>query len=278
MNVQQTTTWPYELLMRVRPCQLADMLKVCLRIRRQRVTTRTNHAFCVDPVSILGVSLMRAGVYEPAMTQLLYKLLGPSDTFLDVGGNEGYFSVIASTLAPGGAVHCIEPQARLHPVLRANFELNRSTNVVAHRTALSDQDGVADLFVRPSTNTGASSMFRHWKLGDATESVPCTTLDAFFDKNRLSRVKLMKVDCEGAECLVVAGGRSVLERGCIDFIAMEYHPSICGVARCRATHQAICEAGYCFRTVNGECVYHLPGHEDELSGLDETPDAYSWLI
>jgi hypothetical protein len=121
-------------------------------------------------------------------------------------------------------------------------------------------------------------MFRHWKLGAATESVPCTTLNAFFENNRLSRVKLMKVDCEGAEYLVVAGGRSVLERACIDFIAMEYHPSICGVARCRATHSALCEAGYHFRIVNGECVYHLPDHEEELGRLGETSDAYSWLI
>jgi predicted methyltransferase len=73
----------------------------------------------VDPVWVFGIALLRDGIYEPQMTKLLYTLLRPSDTFLDVGGNEGYFSVIASTLVPDGAVHCIEPQERLHPVLRS---------------------------------------------------------------------------------------------------------------------------------------------------------------
>jgi FkbM family methyltransferase len=148
-------------------------------------------------------------------------------------------------------------------------ELNGSTKAVAHRTALSDRDGLVNLFVRVSTNTGASGMFRHWKVGTATEVVPCTTLDAFFDKNRLNRVRLMKVDCEGAEHLVIAGGRSVLKRGCIDFIAMEYHPSICGEARCEVTHSALTDAGYCLSKPGGQFVYHLPGLEGGLSGLEE---------
>jgi len=247
-----------------------EVLKTCLHIRRRSVLTRTGHTFYVDPVSVFGISLMRYGIHETQMTKLLYALLRPSDTFLDVGGNEGYFSVIASTLVPDGAVHCIEPQQRLHSVLRKHFELNGSTMAVAHRTALSDRDGSADLFVRPSTNTGASSMFRYWKVGTATETVPCTTLDAFFDRNHLDRVRLMKVDCEGAESLVVAGGRNVLKRGRIDFIAMEYHPSICGTSLCTATHSALTDAGYHLSKIDGLFVYHLSGIEslgDPLTGF-----------
>ena len=70
--------------------------------------------FLVDPVSILGIDLLRNRIHEPHMTKLLFTLLKPSDTFLDVGGNEGYFSVIAANLVPDGAVHCIVPQARLN--------------------------------------------------------------------------------------------------------------------------------------------------------------------
>lgn len=257
------TAW-YEVLMRVRPCQLTEVLKTCLHIRRRTASTLTNHTFCVDPVSVFGMHLLRDGIHEPQMTKLLFTLLRPSDTFLDVGGNEGYFSVIASTLVPEGAVHCIEPQGRLQTVLRRNFELNGSTRAVAHRTALSNRHGTVSLFVRPSTNTGASSMFRHWKVGVATELVPCTTLDAFFESNGLNRVRLMKVDCEGAESLVIAGGRSVLNRGGIDFIAMDYHPTICGAARCKATHAILSDAGYCLSQTDGLLVYHFPGFENDL--------------
>jgi len=246
----------YEFLLRVRPCQLAGALKTCLRIGRQRVVTRTGHTFLVDPVSVLGIHLLRDGIHEAEMTNLLYTLLRPADTFLDVGGNEGYFSVLASTLLPDGAVHCIEPQERLQPVLSGNLEMNGSTQAVAHRTALSDRVGKVNLFTRPSTNTGASSLFRHWKFGAAREIVPTTTLDAFFEENGLRKVRLMKVDCEGAEHLVIAGGRSVLKRGCIDFIAMEYHAAISGDAQCRSTHAKLTDAGYCLSDTPGPRVYH----------------------
>jgi FkbM family methyltransferase len=258
----------YELLLRVRPCQLADALKSGLHIRRKYVETRTGHTFLVDPVSVFGISLLRDRIYEPQMTKLLYTLLRPSDTFLDVGGNEGYFSVIAAALTPRGTVHCVEPQGRLQPVLLRHFELNGATSAIAHRTALSDRNGTIDLFMRPSTNTGASSMFRHWKIGSATETVPCTTLDAFFNETNLGQVRLMKVDCEGAECLVVAGGADVLKSGCIDFIAMEYHRSICGAARCESTHSTLVGAGYRLSKPGGQFIYHLPGLEDDLKGLE----------
>lgn len=266
-TLQNANTGFYELLLRVRPCQLTDVLKTCLRIHRQRVTTRTNHTFSVDSVSVFGINLLRDRIHEPQMTKLLYTLLRPSDTFLDVGGNEGYFSVIAATLVPNGAVHCIEPQERLQAVLCTNFDLNGSLRAVAHRTALSHADGPVNLFVRPSTNTGASSMFRYWKIGAATEVVPCITLDTFFDKNNLGRVRLMKVDCEGAESLVIAGGREVLRQGRIDFIAMEYHPAVCGGQRCRSTHAVLSSAGYCLSQAGGLFVYHLPGYESDLKAL-----------
>lgn len=269
-RVPAANTRFYELLLQVRPSQLADALKTCLRIRRQHVLTRTGHKFCVDPVSVFGIHLLRDGIHEPQMTRLLHALLRPSDTFLDVGGNEGYFSVMASTLLPEGTVHCIEPQSRLPPVLKTNFELNRSATVFLHQTALSDREaGTIRIYLRPSTNTGASGMFRYWRLGSKAETVPGTTLDSWFERYGLERVRLMKVDCEGAESLVVAGGRKVLEGRRIDFIAMEYHPSICGAARCKATHSALTDAGYCVSKPGGQSIYHLPGFESELKGIGD---------
>src|ERR1700722_6804635 len=160
----------YSALLRVRPAQLCDLTKRVLCVQRKCVETRTGHRFWIDPVSILGIHLLRDRTHEARMTTLVQLLLGPSDVFIDIGANEGYFSVIASSQVPNGAVHCIEPQSRLLGILHKNFELNGS-NVILHETAISDQDGRLDLFLRPSTNTGASSMFRHWRLGSRAERV-----------------------------------------------------------------------------------------------------------
>jgi FkbM family methyltransferase len=265
----------YSALLRVRPAQVGDIVKRLLWVHRMAVTSLTGHRFCLDPVSVFGLNLLRNGIYEAQMTKLVQLVLGPSDVFIDIGANEGYFSVIASSQLSNGAVHCIEPQSRLLGILRKNFELNGS-RVILHETAISDQDGHLDLFLRPSTNTGASSMFRHWRLGSRVERVACTTLDSFFQKNSIAKARLIKIDCEGAEALVVEGAKGILTEHRVEFIAMEYHPSICGVSRCRDAHTCLMKAGYMLTTVSGQCVYHLPGLEEKLRPLGELRTHANW--
>jgi FkbM family methyltransferase len=210
------------------------------------------------------------------MTQLLGLVLRGSDIFIDIGGNEGYFTIVASSLAPTGQIHCIEPQSRLQPILAENIRINNSRSIIIHPVAISDVDDQVRLFLRPSTNTGASSMFRHWKLGATSETVPTLTLDTFFEMNTLDRVRLLKVDCEGAEYLVVHGAKSVLRHQAFDFIAMEYHPSICGIDHCVKAHQELQAMGYILTKIHGEYIYHLPGLEKELQALGELRVRCDW--
>lgn len=245
-------------------------------IRRRPVQTKTGHQFWVDPVSVFGLQLMRDGIHERHMTSLVELLLRPSDVFIDIGANEGYFSVVAASQVGDGAVHCIEPQGRLQEILRKNFELNGS-KVLVHQTAISNEDGYVNLFLRPSTNTGASSIFRPWKLGSSTECVPCTTLDSFFFTNSIARARLIKIDCEGAEAFVIEGGKRILTEHRMDFIALEYHPSICGVEKCLETHERFTSAGYVVTTVAGLCVYHLPSQGQDLRSLGDVSNQPDWM-
>lgn len=256
----------YAALRRVRPAQLGALFKLALGIQRQRVSTYSEHNFWVDPVSVMGFALLKNGIYEPSLSRLLETLLRSGDVFIDVGANEGYFSVLASSrVHPTGHVYAIEPQSRLQPVLRRNLEENNADVVTQHQVALTDGRAEREqLYLRPTTNTGASSMFRHWRLGTLSESVPATTVDAFFLNNRIDHARLMKVDCEGAEHLVVKGAKHVLEQQQIDFITLEFHEGICGVEACQRTHTRMIDAGYILRQMNGLGVYHLPGFATEL--------------
>ena len=258
----------YSALLRVRPAQLAEFLKTFLCIRRLQSTTLTGQVFWIDPASIFGIELLRYGVYERQMTALLELVLGPYDTFLDIGGNEGYFSVIASNLVRFGQVHCFEPQARLYPVLRENLRLNGAENVVLHGFAVSDKDGSAEVFLKPSTNSGASSMFSYG-VGRASQNVQTVALDSFFARNGLDRVRLMKIDCEGAEGLVVRGAEEILTRKAIDFIAMEYHPQICGFEECERIHRFLKSCGYVLTKLGEQTIYHLAGLDASLQPLGQ---------
>ena len=86
----------YAALLRVRPAQLCDVLKKLLRVRRRYVQSATGQTFWLDPVSVLGLHLMSEGLHEPQMCKLFESVLRPGDCVIDVGGNEGYFSVSAN--------------------------------------------------------------------------------------------------------------------------------------------------------------------------------------
>ncbi len=267
----------FSALLRIRPAQLGDFIKRMLRIRRRYVATSWGGVFWLDPVSVFGQHLLNQQVHEPSLTQIVHGLLSEGQTFVDVGANEGYYSILAAKrVGKGGLVHAIEPQSRIKSVLEENKRINCAEAMVINNVAFSETVGTGHLFLRPSANTGASSLYRHWKVGSRGETVPTLTLDEFFKRSNLARVRLMKIDCEGAEHLVVTGGRQVLGRQAIDYIALDYHASICGKETCAGTHSQLQSLGYRSARLLSSLVYYRPGMEQQLADLGETSFDCSW--
>jgi FkbM family methyltransferase len=280
MLKEMSGTYPmkfYATLLRVRPAQLCSVIKKLLRVRRRYVRSTTGHTFWLDPVSVFGLHLMTEGMHEPQMSKLFALVLRPGDCVIDIGGNEGYFSVLAASLMPQGRVYCIEPQTRLQPVIRKNIDANKSHQIKLHHVAFSSGDSDIEIFLRPDSINGASSMFPHWKLGSKKEKIHAITLDRFFEQERLERVRLIKMDCEGAEYLIVEGGKSVFARQAVDFIALEYHTTICGIEKCRHTHEVLKSCGYQLTKVHGQCIYHLAGLETSLTPLGNLQVDCDWV-
>ena len=268
----------YSTLLRIRPTQIGSLLKKCLFIRRRLIQTKTGHVFWADPVSSFGFQLLMEAIYEPQMTRLLELVLRPTDVFVDGGANEGYFSILAASLVGNGQVHCVEPQSRLQPILRENIRLNSARSVTIHSVALCEHPGEVKLFLCSSMNTAGSGLYRVGKLCLAREKVRATTLDLLFRDNGIERARLIKIDCEGGESAIIAGGERVLRDRALDFIAMEYHPSIGkdGRKRCQQTHEKLVEHGYVLTKVNGQVIYHLPSLAKDLQPLGECRTAPPW--
>jgi FkbM family methyltransferase len=228
---------------------------------RRRYTRCEGATFWIDPVSVFGIALLENGMYEPGLTGILRAVLRPGDVFLDAGANEGYFSILAAALVGDtGAVYCIEPQTRLQVVIRENVYRNNASGVRICQVALAERDEqLVRLFLRPSTNTGASSLYRHWRVGWSSELVETITVDTFLRLHGVSRVRLLKVDCEGAEAAIVRGATEALCRRAIDFIAMDYHAVISGAESCRETHELLGRFGYVGARPGGIAVYHPMG-------------------
>lgn len=213
-------------ILRLRPALLGSAVKRLLGTRRVFARTPYGTMF-IDPASNFGVAILDQGAYEPGMVALLGRTLGPGDTFVDAGANEGWFSVVASRLVgPAGRVLAIEPQGRLQPVLAQNFRANACANVVVAPLAVGAGDGELRLHLMPSINTGASSASRPTRYPLRTQRVRCTTLAALFRSEGIDRCDLLKVDVEGAEWDLLRGAEPLLTSGAIRRIALEYHPTI----------------------------------------------------
>jgi len=253
----------------IRPPALSLCLKHCLRIPRKYIKTDQGYMFWVDPLSTFGLEILRSGVYEPQMTYLLRLVLRLGDVFIDIGANEGYFSIIASALVANGQVYCIEPQSRLQQVILENVKINNAHTVKIHQVALSDNNSGVELFLSSSIDSGFSSIHVAPKLCFRKEKVPSLPLDNFFEINKLGRVRLIKIDTEGAEHDIVTGGIKSIQRGAFDFIALEYHLGIFIPERITSTHKILKDSGYILTKCGGQTIYHLPGLDKEIQSLGD---------
>jgi len=211
-----------KLLLRIRPAFVASFLKKIFKIRRITIETKRGR-FYIDPVSNFGKTICQNGDYEPSMTETLQHYLHPSSIFIDVGANEGYFSVIAANLVkPTGKVISVEPQQRLRPVLEQNFKINGIENISLFNLAISDAKGLAALHVSPDTNTGSTSLSQSTRYKLPTEIVNTITLKELLCRARIHHADLLKMDIEGFEYEAIFGSRDIFKAHRIRLLRLNY--------------------------------------------------------
>jgi FkbM family methyltransferase len=252
--------WLQTLLMRIRPAPLAALLKRALRTGRTVIDT-THGRFWVDPFSNLGTTLCRHGSYEPMMQKTLETYLTSGSTFVDLGANEGYFTVIgAKQCGADGRVLAIEPQQRLLPVIAENLRLNGVTWASVANIVITDTPGTATIHLAPDTNTGASGLHRTAKYRLPTQQVAARTLGQVLDDERLAHVDLMKVDVEGFEYEALLGSPEVFKQRRVRALALELHPTILADRNKDISHITgmLAECNYRMTDASGTTVWLAP--------------------
>lgn len=132
-------------------------------------------------------------------------------TVLDIGANTGQFARKARRLFPGATIHSFEP---LPDAFYALSEFSRKTsNVVAHRLALGEQDGHAEMYrneFSPSSSFLPISPLHTAAFPGTSRTrpvrVPITSLDTWAGTRPLTQPLLMKLDVQGYEDRVLRGG------------------------------------------------------------------------
>ncbi len=180
-----------------------------------------------DLRNVIAREACLTGRTAPAETAALRASLPPGGTFVDVGANWGYFTLVAAhAVGPAGRVVALEPDPRVHAELAANLARNGIRNVTALAVAASDQAGEATLagYADADRNRGVSSLVAA-PAGDAPSfAVRTAPLDDLLDEQGIGAVDLVKIDVEGAEELVVRGMTRGLADGRYRRILVELHP------------------------------------------------------
>jgi len=178
--------------------------------------THSGQRFLVRPNDFVENRLCFFGIWEPRITALFRKMIGPRDVVLDVGANIGYYSSLASQLVgPSGQVFAVEASAMIRKRLEFNLKLNAATNVTVLPNAAWDGSGSATFHIA-SQNRGGSSL-SEMSNREGGETVQLSRLDDLIPESVFPRIRLIKIDIEGAEHHALKGLVRVLEsnRDCV---------------------------------------------------------------
>ncbi len=158
--------------------------------------------------------------YEPEVRKVLWHLIKneQSDAFsvLDIGANLGYFSLyLGSALAErcNGRVYAFEPSPDVIARLERNLQLNPQLPVTIVEGAVDEKDGHANLFLA-GADWGHSSASLIEGAVDQVGAVKVRTysIDSFAEQENVPPVRLVKMDCEGAEAAALRGMVAVIAR------------------------------------------------------------------
>ena len=168
----------------------------------------------------MGSQIYWRGAYSGAQLMLLSSQLQPESVFIDLGANQGEFTIFAASLVGNnGRVYAFEPSPPMQQQLLRNVKLNDFSQVYIEPMAVADKPG--DLFLYSpvgqyedgTTHDGLPSLYAQAStpLSSATK-VSVTTLDAWLTQQDLTRVDLIKMDIEGAELPALKGGVGLIQR------------------------------------------------------------------
>lgn len=163
-------------------------------------TTRFGARIHCDPVDLIQRIILHFGVWEPDVSKVITDRLAPGDVFVDIGANIGYDALLASSrVGVRGIVVAIEASPRTFTLLKRNLAVNAfASNVRAVNLAVSDRPGTLDLYEINSQNIGAATTLAS-RGGLHMASVESQPLEQILTGEEIARVRLIKMDVEGAE-------------------------------------------------------------------------------
>ena len=144
---------------------------------------------------------------------------GPKSTILDIGAHIGGFCTTMKRVFPDSRVIALEAAAFNIPVLAHNLAM--SPEIEAYHNAIGEHDGVVvNVISSAGMNTGGNGCVISEETPDSTKTITLSTLAKLC---RVDKFDMVKMDCEGAEHLILRHKESADMLKKATYVAAEIH-------------------------------------------------------
>ena len=169
-------------------------------------------------------------VFEPYTTEVIKQNISNGDLVMDIGANIGYFTLImAKGIKENGKVFSFEPEPKNFELLKKNVEINNYSNVILEKKAIGNKTGIAKLYLADRKNnifhSGMHRIFRSDLVSQISNPVSINIIkldDYLQDLKFIKKIRLIKIDVEGAEFDVLKGMSKILDENKGIKIVMEF--------------------------------------------------------
>jgi FkbM family methyltransferase len=224
------------------------------------------------PPGYLGTQKIAAGAYEPDVTKFISNNLKPGHTFVDVGANIGYYTVLAARLVgTSGKVYAFEPDPANSAYLERNLLINNLENVILIKKAVSAYSGTVRF-----VNDGSTGHIVNGEKPAASVEVKAVSLDDYFSGLKWPGIDFIKMDIEGGEKMALAGMSQVKMKNPHLRLVMEW--DIDNIDRAGETRKSMAGALQKLGFTTG-CISELNNRRFSVeNGLPDTKVTYNLIF
>jgi FkbM family methyltransferase len=169
----------------------------------------------VDLSKAMGAAFYWMGFHELNEWRFLNQHLKSDMVFIDVGANQGEYSLYAAKRLTKGYVYAFEPVDFFYNLLGENIALNKFRNIQTFHYGLSDKNMQLPIYMGATgagEHEGLATIFQSDQRKRFIQNIELKILDEIADTLGLQRVDFMKIDVEGAEMLVLKGAHKTIAR------------------------------------------------------------------
>lgn len=175
------------------------------------IDTLQGFRICISENDNVCGSLRENRIYESAVTDVVNRVLSEGMTFVDIGANIGYFSLLASGLVgESGRVYAVEPYPYNLKLLNFNLMLNACKNVEVLPFALAQKKGFLQYDDSAGNSGNVLALDSHLETMLDEVLVYAVRLDDVLAND--TPINLIKMDIEGAEYLALQGMQRIVQQ------------------------------------------------------------------